>query len=213
MNEPKCTAITRAGQQCNNSREPGLDVCRLHKPDRDKSERCKARLKGGEAQCNNRPVNGFPVCRMHGAGTRKRVADGTRKDPSTAGLKHGLYATKARGKIAERAKAYAEADAAQLFNITSQAASLHGALDVADEAGDLDAYAKIMAQLLKVTQHYHKMQQAGAKVVPESEVVALISSVCTWVRELVLNGAIPREEIHQRLAGRLMEFARKLGAP
>lgn len=209
--EDRCTVTTRAGNPCRNPRVPGLDVCTLHNPNRERGERCTALLKDRSSRCQNPPVAGSNVCRMHGAGTHKRVREGTRKDPNTANLKHGLRAKKLRGKIAERAKAYEERDAAELFNLKKQAASLHAALELADENGDLDAFAKIMAQLLRVTTQHHRLQKQGERMVPESEVIALISSLLTWTHELVVNSTIPREEIHKRLSGRLMEFARKLG--
>ena len=42
---------------------------------------CKAKCKSTGEQCKKNAVTGYKVCSVHGAGTLKRVADGTRNRP------------------------------------------------------------------------------------------------------------------------------------
>lgn len=56
----------------------------------DGRRRCQARSKSTGEQCRQPAVRGYHVCRVHGAGTRKRVREGTRKPPGRP-IIHGLY--------------------------------------------------------------------------------------------------------------------------
>jgi hypothetical protein len=57
--------------------------------------KCKAKAKSTGKQCNRWAVEGYEVCTVHGAGTKKRVNDGSRNQPG-APIKTGRYADKLR---------------------------------------------------------------------------------------------------------------------
>jgi hypothetical protein len=50
-------------------------------PDGAGPKRCRAKCKATGERCRRPPVTGYAVCDKHGAGTRKRVENGTRKPP------------------------------------------------------------------------------------------------------------------------------------
>jgi hypothetical protein len=66
-------------------------------PKTSRRQRCKAKSKQTGLQCKRWAVEGYEVCPVHGAGTKKRVKDGTRQPPG-APLKTGRYADKMRHK-------------------------------------------------------------------------------------------------------------------
>lgn len=173
--------------------------------------KCKAKSRRSGQQCRNWARNGFEVCRMHGVGGTKRVENGTRKDPTTVSIKHGLFVRQARGKLAQRAKGYEQEDAGELFDLKRQAAVLWASLELADEEGRHEDIARIVSALVRVTQVHQRAQVVGAKVVPESQVVGLVTATLGWLQEIVTDRDIPREEIPKQLAMRLMAFAQKLG--
>ncbi|WP_027894496.1 hypothetical protein [Calidithermus chliarophilus] len=61
--------------------------------------RCQA-VRGGK-QCSQPARKGFDKCWKHGPGSAKRVKEGSRADPTTARLTHGLYSRSGKSKIQE----------------------------------------------------------------------------------------------------------------
>lgn len=62
--------------------------------------RCQAKKRDGY-QCGQPAAKGTRVCKMHGAGTRKRVERGERKDPLTVNTVFGVYAKSGKTRISE----------------------------------------------------------------------------------------------------------------
>lgn len=62
--------------------------------------RCQAKKRDGY-QCGQPAAKGTRVCKMHGAGTRKRVERGERKDPVTVNTVFGIYARSGKTRISE----------------------------------------------------------------------------------------------------------------
>jgi len=75
-----------------------------------KARRCQAHTKRG-TRCKAAAVTGYDVCKTHGAGTHKRVKDGSRKPPGRP-IIHGLYATRGTQRLSELQQRVLEADIA-----------------------------------------------------------------------------------------------------
>lgn len=59
------------------------------------ARRCQARAKRSGTQCKRPASAGYNVCHVHGAGTHKRLKEGTRKLPGRP-VTHGLYSDRTR---------------------------------------------------------------------------------------------------------------------
>mgnify|MGYP001176331834 FL=1 len=100
--------------------------------DEKQGPRCTAKSKRSGVQCRNFAVQGHHVCRMHGAGNPSRIKDGTRKDPRTANLKHGLYARSTVKRLGELVGEF-ERDQEQLYSVDTMMARLWAMLTRMDE--------------------------------------------------------------------------------
>ena len=108
-----------------------------HEPEASDTRHCKATAKATGQRCRRWAVDGFSVCVVHGAGTRKRQSvaprDGRlRKDPTTAGFVHGLYATRLPRNLRAATQAY-EAAGPELYRLDAVAALLWVLLEQCDE--------------------------------------------------------------------------------
>jgi hypothetical protein len=94
----KQTRITSNGQIAQSSLqqlEPYIDV-----PNGGQARRCQALLTSKTKQCARPASEGFEVCTVHGAGKRKRVERGERKETGRP-LKSGLYSRKELRKVGD----------------------------------------------------------------------------------------------------------------
>lgn len=98
---------------------------------------CKHNSKRSGKRCKNPPLTGTDGCWMHGRGSRKRVKEGKRKDPTTASITHGLTATQETLKrhsamhpeYAVLVDSYLE-DEAKLYNTKELLARVWAAVDI-----------------------------------------------------------------------------------
>lgn len=104
---------------------------------RYRKQKCTAKAKGTGARCRRWAVDGYDVCMVHGAGTSVRQTrpgpDGrVRKDPGTAAIKTGIYASRTETRFAEAMLEF-RANRAELFDIEMMAARLWTALMTIDK--------------------------------------------------------------------------------
>ena len=191
---------------------------------------CSAKSKRTGKPCRNYAVKGHSVCRMHGAGSPSRVKAGTRKDPRTAALKHGLYATKTvealGGVVAEF-----EDDLEQLYRLDTMQARLWALLlrlDAAEQSVDLDSLIpgegveedfrsqdaakdylsrvagieKILSQLMAGVRTKQRIEEKSDGAVSRQQVVAMLVMIASWVHEIATDESIPRAEISSVLVGK-----------
>lgn len=97
-------------------------------------EKCRATSKRSGKPCERYAVTGSKVCHQHGAGTRKRVKSGERKDPTLAAVKHGRY-SRFHDRILQQVADYV-ADPG-MWEYDRMMALLMGSLERADEVSEV----------------------------------------------------------------------------
>lgn len=196
-------------------------------------KKCTAHKKDG-SPCGRWAREGYPVCPMHGAGTAKRVKEGKRKDPGTAALKTGLYASKAHEQLKETIGGYLKRKA-DLWNLNAVAARLWAALERADrieyaidiselegaegeERVDLavdmlrrlQASVTILDKLGNLILGRERLLTSGSDTLTRGQVVAMFLQILNIVREVAGDTRISREDIAVRVAERLEALAVQL---
>jgi len=171
---------------------------------------------------------------MHGAGTKKRVKEGTRKEPGTSALKSGLYAHKAHAQLQDTIGAYLKRKA-DLWNLNAVAARLWAALERADrieyaiditdlEQADGDERVDIAVDMLRRLQASvtildklgtlilgrEKLLVSGSDTLTRGQVVAMFLQILNIVREVAGDSKVAREDIAVRVAERLEALAIQL---
>ena len=207
------------------------------KPNRRRLK-CKATVKNGPQagqRCSKWARNGFPVCASHGAGTRKRVEAGTRKNPATAALKHGLYAKRSGDRLQAGVAQYLEHTdelyridviAARLWTLLEQADALADSIDVeriAKLEGEelvpevnaavarLNNVRAVLSELLRTIVAHEKIRLGGVEAVTGAQVVGHLLTFAGWVHQIACDASVARTEIASRLLGRMQAHAELKG--
>ena len=200
--------------------------------------KCKGTVKNGDRKgqrCGKWARDGFTVCASHGAGTRKRVEEGSRKDPATAALKHGLYANRSGDRLKAGVADYLE-HADELYRIDVIAARLWALLEQADALADsinadriaqvesdelltevnaavsrLNNVRAVLSELLRTILAHEKIRLGGVEAVTRAQIVGYLLTFAGWVHGLANDEAVPRTEIASRLLGRMQAHAELIG--
>lgn len=101
-------------------------------------ERCTARSKGSGERCKRWRRDGTTVCMVHGAGTKKRVLAGQRKDPKLAAVVHGRY-SRFRDRILADVQDYINDP--DMWEYNRLAALCVGSLERADDLAEVSRRA------------------------------------------------------------------------
>lgn len=200
-------------------------------------QKCKGRSKRSGEPCQLWARDGFDVCHIHGAGTRKRVQRGTRKDPAKAALKHGLYASRMNAEMREGVAEYLEnrrelyrmdVVAARLWVLLERADRLAGVLEARMDELDalenealaatlrrefdrLDSVRAVLNDLLKVILAHEKVQLGGAESVTRAQLVGWMMTFLGWVQQAAADESLPRDRIAEAVLGRMGAVAGLVG--
>lgn len=199
---------------------------RSGEPDEPREHRCTATAKGTGQRCRRWAVTGSTVCIMHGAGTRRRQSkaprDGRlRKEPTSARLVHGLYATRLPRTVRAAAQAY-EAAGEELYRLDAVAARLWVLLEQCDRMAEvarrdaagratpaaiaaLGAVERVLTRLQGVIGLRDRLVHNRREMVTRGELLAVLRLVSVVVEELAMNESIPREEFRFRLVQRVTQ--------
>ena len=200
--------------------------------------KCKATVKNGERKgqrCGKWARDGFAVCASHGAGTRKRVKDGTRKDPAIAALKHGLYANRSGDQLKAGVADYLE-HADELYRIDVIAARLWALLEQADVLADainaeriaelegdelltevnaavsrLNNVRGVLSELLRTILAHEKIRLGGVEAITKAQIVGYLLTFAGWVHGIASDEAVPRTEIASGLLTRMQAHVELVG--
>lgn len=168
--------------------------------------RCQAKNRAG-GQCSRPARRGVRVCSMHGAGTRKREHEGTRQNPRTAPITHGLTAQPdtleewggLEGSYKERVESYRR-DKAALRNLDELLARVWAVADIMGEkrpeaswsleGGEsapplLDVLKILAASLEKVARIEWKIRQSSAPTLTIVQAKRLVRGVVELLHEFV----------------------------
>lgn len=177
--------------------------------------RCQAKNRAGN-QCARPARNGSRVCSMHGAGTRKREEEGTRQNPETAPITHGLTAQpetldkwEGLNRTLQERIDYYRSNPTRLRDLDELLARLWAIADIVGErrpgtswsleGGEsppplLDVMKGVAAALEKVARIEWKIRQSGAPTLTVAQAQRLLRGLVALLHEHVpldrVDGAV-----------------------
>lgn len=168
---------------------------------------CTATNKQTKQQCRRRAVNGYSVCTVHGAGTRKRVEAGERKNAGTP-IKHGRYSKHFKEEVLQKIEDFRTDP--DLEKLDFEIAYLKSLLPRIESENDIEESDKIVL-LEKILSSIFKNMDSREKIIESRRYSIGIEKLKLLVKYMFasVQKHVDDPEILQKIGAELHELATK----